>query len=153
MATIQDDVYRLTNADPRCQPRSNSKSNSTVLRIKQHLDQYMHTFGIFDSEVTNSPGRALLTLEFLATRILALQHASESLNAAQVDSDARTSCQLLLIIHGDQDRQLVDAFNSLTSSVVTGPTHTRDPLANKTSPFLFASTLDAFQFQLFSYER
>ncbi|KAL8725155.1 MAG: hypothetical protein Q9166_007530 [cf. Caloplaca sp. 2 TL-2023] len=149
LAIVQDDVYRLTNANSRRRPHSNSKLNASVRRIEQHLDQYMHTFGIFDSVVSNFPRRALIPLEFLATRILALQHGSEPSHAEQVRSDARASCQLLLIAHGDQDRQVVDAFNSLTCRTNTASPKTRNLLASEAGPVPFASILDAFSVPAF----
>ncbi|KAI4222482.1 MAG: hypothetical protein L6R40_008582 [Gallowayella cf. fulva] len=149
LAIVQDDVYRLANADPRRGPCSNSTINSAVRRIKQHLDQYMHAFGIFDSGITDSPRRALIPLEFLATRILALQHRSKASDVEQLRLDARASCQLLLIAHGDQDRQLIDAFNSTNCPRTTPSPPTEDLLASSVGPVLFASILDAFSVPAF----
>ena len=149
LAKIQDDVYRIVNADAGCRPGSNSKTNSAFRLMKRRLDQYMHTVGIFDSEMTDFPRRALLQLEFLATRILALQYGSKVSHARQVRLDARASCQLLLIAHGDQDHQILDAFHSITCRRTTPPAQTEKQLANRVGPANSASILDAFSVPAF----
>ncbi|KAL8727919.1 MAG: hypothetical protein Q9181_005532 [Wetmoreana brouardii] len=149
LAIVQDDIHRLTSADSRCRPSPSSKLQAAVQRIEQQLDQYARAFGIFDAEASYSPRRALIPLEFLATRILALQHASEPRYAEQVRSDARASCLLLLIAHGDQDRKSVDTFKSLTSRTASASPSIGHSLPIETSTIPFASVLDVFSVPAF----
>lgn len=149
LAIIQEDVHRLINADSRRRPSPSTRLRAAVQRIEHQLDQYARTFGIFDAEITYSPCRALIPLEFLATRILALQHGSEPRYAEQVRSDASASCLLLLMAYGDQDRQVIDVFNSLTCLTTSTSPQLRDSLATDTSTVPFTSVLDAFSVPAF----
>lgn len=101
---IQDDIYRLAHtASFRTSSPSKSKTAKVLRSIEHQLVQYTRTFGIFNCQAASyNFRRAVLTLEFLTTRILALQHGSEQRHAEQVRSDARASCLLLLIAHGVQ---------------------------------------------------
>lgn len=148
LAIIQEDIHRLTNSDSR-RPSSSSKLQVAVQRIEQQLDQYASAFGIFDSEASYFPRRALIPLEFLATRIVALQHGSEPRYAEQVRSDAKASCLLLLITHGDEDRQVIDAFNTLTCRTTSASPRIRDLLAAEASTIPLTSVLDAFSVPAF----
>lgn len=149
LAIIQDDVHRLTSADSRRRPNSSTKSQAAVQRIEQQLDQYIHAFAIFDHDFSCFPQRALIPLEFLATRILALQHGSEPRHAEQIRSDARASCLLLLITHGDQDHQVNDAFHSLTCPANSTSPRNQNLLATEAGTVPFASILDAFSVPAF----
>jgi hypothetical protein len=155
LAMIQDDIYRLTHAISRRTSKHGSTTKSQAAQalqsIEQQLDQYARIFGIFDSQASyyNSPRRAMIPLEFLTTRILALQHGSEPRHAEQVRSDARASCLLLLIAHGAQDRQVVDAFNSLTSHTTSPSPRNKYLSATEASTISFASVLDAFSVPAF----
>lgn len=151
LATIQEDIQRLTSADSRRKPNPNTHSRVAVQRIVEQLDQYEHAFHIFDAETPYSPRRALIPLEFLATRILALQHGSEPRYTEQVRSDATASCLLLLIAHGDEDHQVIDAFNSLTCPTNSPSPQPRDSAATEmlSSTIPFASVLDAFSVPAF----
>jgi hypothetical protein len=119
LAMIQDQIYRLTNATCRRDSVSNSKSQAAVKRVERQLSEHTIAFGIFEYEVPYYPRHAMLVLEFLATRIIALQHSAEPEHATQVRRDARASCLLLLIAHGDQDHEAVEAYNTLVSSAAT----------------------------------
>ncbi|KAI4290035.1 MAG: hypothetical protein L6R35_000702 [Caloplaca aegaea] len=149
LAAIQEDIHRLTNADLRRRPSPSSQVRAAVQRIEQQLDQYACTFRIFGAEISYSPCRALIPLEFLATRILALQHGSGPRHAEQVRSDACASCLLLLMAHGDQDQKVTDAFNSLTCHMSPTSLPLRDSLATDTSTIPFTSVLDAFSVPAF----
>ncbi|KAL8791880.1 MAG: hypothetical protein Q9195_005542 [Heterodermia aff. obscurata] len=149
LAAIQDDIHRLNSTDSRRRPSSSAKSQAAVQRIEQQLDQYIHAFAIFDHDFSYFPQRALIPLEFLATRILALQHGSEPRNAKQIRSDARASCLLLLITHGDQDHQVNDAFNSLTCPTNSASPRNQNLLASEAGTVSFASILDAFSVPAF----
>ncbi|KAL8898825.1 MAG: hypothetical protein Q9192_001888, partial [Flavoplaca navasiana] len=149
LATIQEDIHRLTNVDSRRKPNPSTQLRAAVQRIEQQLDQYARTFHIFGAETCHSPRRALIPLEFLATRILALQHGSEPRHTEQVRSDARASCLLLLLAHGNKDRQVIDAFNSQICPTTPAPPQPRDSTATETSTIPFASVLDAYSVPAF----
>ncbi|KAL8974401.1 MAG: hypothetical protein Q9197_001370 [Variospora fuerteventurae] len=149
LATIQEDIHRLTNADSHRRPSPSSEVRAAVQRIEQQLDQYARTFRVFGAEISYSPCRALIPLEFLATRILALQHGSGPRHAEQVRSDASASCLLLLMAHGDHDKKITDAFNSLTCHMSPTSSSLRDSLATDTSTIAFTSVLDAFSVPAF----
>lgn len=149
LATIQEDIHRLANAKSHRRPSPSSQVRATVQRIEQELDQYARTFRVFGAEISYTPCRALIPLEFLATRILALQHGSGPRHAEQVRSDASASCLLLLMAHGDQDKKVTDAFNSLTCHMSPTSLPLRDSLATDTSTIPFTSVLDAFSVPAF----
>ncbi|KAL8911227.1 MAG: hypothetical protein Q9171_003574 [Xanthocarpia ochracea] len=149
LATIQEDIYRFINVESRRRPRPSSQLRAAVQRARQQLDQYARTFRIFDAEISYSPCRALIPLEFLATRILALQHDPGPRNTEQVRSNARASCLLLLMAHGDQDQQVIDAFTSLTCHTTQTPPQPKVSHATDTSTIPFTSVLDAFSVPAF----
>jgi len=150
LAMIQDEVYRLTHTTSLQTSRTSKSQTAKALRSIEHqLDQYLHTFGLFTCQASSYNSRlAMLTMEFLNTRILALQLGSEQRHAEQVRSDARASCLLLLIAHGIQDRQVLDGFDALTCQMATGyQDNTSSNMKTRTVPF--ASVLDAFSLPAF----
>ena len=149
LAVIQDELYRLTNADSRRRSSSTSKLQGAVQRIEQQLDEYARSFGIFNPEASYSPCHALVPLEFLATRILALQQSTEPRHARQVRSDAKASCLLLLLCHGEQDRQIVETFQALTAQETASSLVMRSAHSNEAGTIPFASVLDAFSVPAF----
>ena len=149
MAIVQDDIHRLTSPNSRHRPNSNNRLKAAVLSIEQRLNQFASKFGVFDLEAPYSARRALLPMEFLATRLLALQHGFEPRHSSQVRSDARASCLLLLIAHGNRDRRVIDGFNSLTYQKPSGSALNEDLLAPEVSPVPLASVLDAFSLSAF----
>ncbi|KAH8703682.1 hypothetical protein BGW36DRAFT_355095 [Talaromyces proteolyticus] len=151
LAMIQDDIYRLTHtASFRTSGPSKSQTAKALRSIEHQLDQYTRTFGILNCQASSyNSRRAMLTLEFLTTRILALQHGSEQRHAEQVRSDARASCLLLLIAHGVQDRQVIDTFNALTCQGTVPSDRDENLSAIEVSTISFASILDAFSLPAF----
>ena len=151
MAMIQDDVYRLTHTASFRTSRPSKSQNAKLLRSIEHqLDQYTRTFRIFNCQASSyNSRRAMLTLEFLTTRVFALQHGSKKRHAEQVRSDARASCLLLLIAHGVQDREVIDAFNALTCQRTARSDRDENLSAIKASTVSFASVLDAFSLSAF----
>lgn len=144
LSLIQDDIHRLIIMESQHRPNSSSKPKVSLQRIEHQLDQYARASGVLDSDATCSPRRAYLALEYLATRILALQTSSEFKHLKQVHSDATASCSLLLIALGDQDRQLVDVFRSCTQSDSSALCRNGSfPVSEESTP-PFASVLDAF---------
>jgi hypothetical protein len=151
LAMIQDDIYRLTHtASFRTSGPSKSQATKLLRSIENQLDQYTRTFCIFNCKASSyTSRRIMLTLEFLTTRILALQHGSEQRHAEQARSDARTSCLLLLIAHGAQDRQVIDAFNALTCQSAASSDRDENLPAIEARTVSFASVLDAFSLPAF----
>lgn len=151
LARIQDDIYRLTHtASFRTSGHNNLQTAKALRSIEHQLEQYTRTFGIFTCRASSyNSSRAMLTLEFLTTRILALQHGSEQRHAERLRSDARTSCLLLLIAHGVQDRQVVDAFNTLTCQSTPQSDPGENLSAIEASAVSFATVLDAFSLPAF----
>ncbi|KAJ4304887.1 hypothetical protein N0V90_000415 [Kalmusia sp. IMI 367209] len=151
LAMIQDDIYRFTHTASSRTGRSSKSQTAKVLRSIEHqLDQYARNFGIFNFQASShNSRRAMLTLEFLNTRILALQHGSEQRHVKQVHSDARASCLLLLIAHGVQDRQIIDTFNTLTCQPNSNSDPDENVITAEASIVSFASVLDAFSLKSF----
>ncbi|CAO2648115.1 Nn.00g090370.m01.CDS01 [Neocucurbitaria sp. VM-36] len=149
-AMIQDEIYRLTHAASfRTSGTSKSQTAKELRYIEHQLVRYTQTFGLFNCEASSYNSRlALLTMEFLNTRILALQLGSEQRHAEQLRSDARASCLLLLIAHGVQDREVLDEYDTLTCQNTTG--HQDETSSTiKASTGSFASVLDAFSLPAF----
>ncbi|KAH8813017.1 hypothetical protein F5884DRAFT_320679 [Xylogone sp. PMI_703] len=151
LAIIQEDIYRLTHATSRRKPSSTNKLQPALQSIDQHLDQYARAFGIFEFQASyfNSPRRAIVPLEFLATRILVLKLGSGSRYGEQIRSDARASCLLLLIALGDQDPHVINAFNSLDHYTTSSPSKDENSPAIESSKIPFISVLDAFSVPAF----
>ncbi|KAK6595728.1 hypothetical protein H4I96_10047 [Botrytis cinerea] len=151
LAMIQDDVYRLTHtASFRTSKVRKSKASKLLLSVERQLDQYTQFFGILNYKASSyNPRRFMLTLEFLATRILALQHGSGQKHSEQLRSDARASCLLLLIANGVQDPQIVDAFNDLAYQKTANPNRDEKLPTIKANTASFASILDAFSLPAF----
>lgn len=151
LAMIQDDVYRLTHTASVRSSRPSRPQIARILRSIEHrLDHYTRTFDLFSHQISYyNSRRAMLTLNFLTTRILALQHGSEQRHAEQIRSDARVSCLLLLIAHGIRDRQVVDTFNTLAFQKTSRSNQHEGLPAVETSTVSFANVLDAFSLPAF----
>lgn len=113
LAVIQDEIYRMSHEGTGRRKRFSRKLRSALKPIERRLDEYARLSGIADCRLPESARGAQLQLEFLATRILALQHGSEPRHIRQVQCDARASCLLLLMIHGDSSTELIEAFRTL----------------------------------------
>lgn len=151
LAMVQDDIYRLTHTASFRTCRPTKSQTAKVLRsVEYQLDQYTRTFGVFNCQASSyNSRRAMLTLEFLTTRILALQHGSEQRHSEQVRSDARASCLLLLIAHGDQDNQVIDDFNALAYQKTARSEEDENLSSIEASTVSFANILDAFSLPAF----
>lgn len=151
LAMIQDEVYRFTCAASGYRRNStlSKKSQSTLQSIEQQLDQFALDFGIFDVlNFSSSPCVALIPMEFLATRILALQHMCEPCHVEKLRSDARASCLLLLLAYGDQTRAVIEAYYALVST--KAPNNRNQPISTgEVSSASFTSVLDAFSVPAF----
>ncbi|KAK7181151.1 hypothetical protein PSPO01_12783 [Paraphaeosphaeria sporulosa] len=151
LAMIQDQAYSLAHtAASRISKASKLRTTKIVRSVEHRLTQYERSFGVLDRQASSySSNHAILALEFLATRILALQYGSEQRHAEQVRLDARTSCLLLLIAHGTQDREVLDAFNARpgqTSNSLDGGGHLNEIESRTVS---LTSILDAFSVPAF----
>lgn len=151
LALIQEEIYRLTYAvwaTPSPRLADSKESQRNLQTVKGQLDQFAHATDVFHiySTSTLSMDRVLTGLEFLATRILALQHHGRY--AEQVRADSRASCLLLIIAHGDPTGKFTDAFHAATGT--TNKISRRDfDAAPETSFTPFKSTLDAFSIPAF----
>jgi hypothetical protein len=140
LAVIQDEIYRMSNEGTGRRQRSSRKLQSALKPIEKKLDEYARISGIADCRLPESACAAQLHLEFLATRILALQHGSEPRHIQQVQCDARASCLLLLFIHGDRSTELIEAFRALN-----GRTQARSVFPpTMASDIPFGNILDSF---------
>ena len=147
LALIQDEIYRLTHTATDQRFNSPQKTQKVLQSIEERLDQYAQTFDIFNPQIF-SQSRSVITLEFLTTRILALQHGSEVRHAKRADLDARASCLLLLIVHGDNDRQTLDAFQELTCHARSS-TQNHTEFISEGGPVTSTNLLDAFSIPAF----
>ncbi|KAH8686618.1 hypothetical protein GQ44DRAFT_780951 [Phaeosphaeriaceae sp. PMI808] len=149
LSVIQDKVYRMTHAAGRRSSGRSSKSRATMLSLEQQLSDYARVFGIFESETPFSPRQAMITLEFLATRIMALQLSSEPDCVTQIRQDARASCLLLLIAHGEQDRATIEDFYSSISREPTASPRKKSISTIETGTVPFGSIFDSFSVPAF----
>lgn len=149
LSVIQDKVYRMTHVMGRRRSSKNSKSRATVLSLAQQLGDYASAFGIFNSETPFSPHQAMITLEFLATRIMALQLSSETDYSSQIRQDARASCLLLLIAHGEQDQTTIEDFYSSTSEELISSPRKKSISTIETGTVPFGSIFDSFSVPAF----
>lgn len=151
LAIIQDQVYSLAHAAPSQISRPSKSHTAKVIQsVEQQLHQYERAFCVLNGQASSYDARrAIATLEFLTTRIIALQYGCEQRHAEQVRLDARTSCLLLLIAHGDQDRQVIDAFDALAFHTIDHFAQVADIAADESSTASFTSILDAFSVPAF----
>ncbi|KIM97015.1 hypothetical protein OIDMADRAFT_44459 [Oidiodendron maius Zn] len=152
LAMLQDNIYCLTHAASRGKASTMTKSSAALQSIEQQMVEYARSFSIFDSETSYSPHRALIPLEFLATRILALRNGSKPRHAEQLQLDSRASCLLLLIAHGDQDHRVHEAFKSFVSRenmAANCPINEAMPPATRGYEIPFSGVLDAFPLPAF----
>jgi hypothetical protein len=159
LAMIQEEVYRFAHAVSK--PRRpigaglaapKSKAKKTLQLIEQQMDEYVHKFAVFQAPdaYNGCTSRAIATLEFLTTRILALKHSNEQRHADQVRSDAKMSCLLLLIAQGSQDLQVWSDFKSMIENTASSSKVIEDPIPHANAfPVPFASVLDAFSIPAF----
>lgn len=91
LAVIQDEIYRISHEGTGRRKRFSRKLQSALKPIEKRLEEYARISGIAHCRLPESARGAQLQLEFLATRILALQHGSEPRHIRQVQCDARAS--------------------------------------------------------------
>ncbi|PVH95100.1 hypothetical protein DM02DRAFT_538079 [Periconia macrospinosa] len=149
LSMIQDDVYRLMHTTSCRRSSSISKSHATGQSIEQELSEYATAFGIFDYEAPFPPRQAMRMLEFLATRIIALQNSTIPNHAIRVRQDARASCLLLLIAHGEQDQATIEDFKSSTSHAPTASPRKKSVATIETGVIPFGSLFDTFSVPAF----
>jgi hypothetical protein len=151
LAMIQDQVYRLTHTSTsRIGVPIKSHTANAVRSIEHQLNEYERKFGVLNCHSSSyNFHRAMGALEFLTTRILALQYGSEQRHSEQVRLDGRTSCLLLLIAHGNQDREVLDSFNALACQASDYSDGNGDLSAIESSTDSFAGILDSFSVPAF----
>ncbi|PYI09339.1 hypothetical protein BO78DRAFT_308636 [Aspergillus sclerotiicarbonarius CBS 121057] len=144
LALIQEDIYQLGRAGSTSLISHSSQGN--LLRtIEEQLDYYERALGLQQCFAASCGPQVVIALEFLSTRIMALQHGREPRHAEHVRRDARTSCLLLLKAYGDQDPAVAHGLNTLISG--NGTERTSQGHSNHPAPF--ASALDVFSVPAF----
>ncbi|PWY67985.1 hypothetical protein BO94DRAFT_503581 [Aspergillus sclerotioniger CBS 115572] len=146
LALIQEDIYQL------CQWSTSSiqsHSRGSLMRtIEEQLEYYARTLDLQQCFAASSCGpQVVIALEFLSTRIMALQHGRELRHAEQVRLDSRTSCLLLLKAYGDQDPAVVYSLNALISGRSATERTSHQGYSSHIIPF--ASVLDVFSVPAF----
>ncbi|RAL00114.1 uncharacterized protein BO80DRAFT_476551 [Aspergillus ibericus CBS 121593] len=136
LSLIQEDIYQLTRAGSMSFI-SHSSQESLLRTIEEQLDYYDRTLGLQCLAASSCGPQLVTVLEFLSTRIMALQHVREPRHAEQVRCDARTSCLLLLTASGDQDPAIVYSLNALISG--SAPERSQ---GHSSSAIPFSSILD-----------
>ncbi|KAE8353423.1 hypothetical protein BDV28DRAFT_148082 [Aspergillus coremiiformis] len=142
LAIVQDEIYRVTHGGPS-RPRRPSRSHEIQSSL-QSVEHQLQKSGITTTQLPQSARRSQVQLEFLATRILAVR--KDACDAQQVITDARTSCVLVLLAHGTQTDEILNAFSILTGQPHTTPSST-PPAMDHTIPF--GTILDAFSVPAF----
>ncbi|KAL3473678.1 hypothetical protein BJX99DRAFT_192633 [Aspergillus californicus] len=143
LAVIQDEVHLLNQTAYSCTSTSLKKVGASLQSIERQLERFAATFSIFNLGADHfSPYSALITLEFLATRILALRHSSNPIHVERVRSDARASCLLLLIANGLRDQETINRFHSLIGTAASS--QTIGVVSLETAAVPVTSPLDAF---------
>ncbi|KAL9594044.1 MAG: hypothetical protein Q9219_007251 [cf. Caloplaca sp. 3 TL-2023] len=116
LASLQDKIYRLANSIKSI-PSSSTKVQESLNRIQQGLKDLAQSHGLFSTNEDDcSPRHTALQLDFLATRIGALQESPVSSHGRLVRMDARVSCLLLLLARGDGNQTVQERYNQLMLS-------------------------------------
>jgi len=149
LSFIQDDIHRMIQDRSRLKSLSSRKRQAALQHTEEQLDAFACASGIFNTHQPLSPRRTILALEFLSTRILALQQGSEPRHLERMRSDARASCLLLLIADGDQDEKVAETFNTLVCSTDTASPHKDSSSAIEHQKIPFASIFDTFSVPAF----
>ncbi|GKZ96851.1 hypothetical protein AnigIFM59636_011369 [Aspergillus niger] len=122
LAIMQEDIYRLAQMSSMSGKAHDNQG--LLMHSEKQLDEYARTLYLFHGQNTplEFPGsHAIETMEFLATRIMAFQHGQELYHSRQIEKDARLSCLLLLIAHGDQNPAVLYCFNEMIAGEGTNP--------------------------------
>ncbi|GKZ32935.1 hypothetical protein AbraIFM66950_002633 [Aspergillus brasiliensis] len=148
LALVQDEIYRLAQMSSTSMKGHDTRE--LLKSIEKQLDEYAQRLYLFRNQYTPSKCRgshAIETMEFLATRIMAYQHGQEPFHAQRIQQDARLSCLLLLIAHGDQDPAVLYCFNALIMK--KRPTIKSNNQVRCSPSISFASVFDAFSVPAF----
>nr|AWS21675.1 C6 transcription factor [Talaromyces stipitatus] len=152
LAMIQDEIYHMTCAASEYRRCSHSKMSqpTTPKSIRQHLDQLASDYSIFSGiSASYMPRHVFLAMEFLSTRVIALKLDPETRHTRErLFADARASCLLLLIAHGDRSPSVIHAYHSSTGTTIPS-TRTGTSLTCETNSKSFAALLDAFSVPAF----
>ncbi|WPH01314.1 Hypothetical protein R9X50_00415300 [Acrodontium crateriforme] len=146
---LQDEIHRLSTGISLGKLTSQSKIQTRLRVIEARLDEFANDSTFLQATEGASPVLALMPLEFLASRILALQYGIEERHKTQVLSDARASCLLLLIACGEQDRQLLDQLNSLHGPQRSDQTPVNEISGVRKNASFFKNALDSFSVPAF----
>lgn len=114
LASLQDKIYWLAHS-PKPLRRSSKKVQGILTQIKQGLGDLARSHGLFNTQNQGSRSGPLL-LDFLSTRISALQESPIPLHRKLVRSDARVSCLVLLLARDDCNQTAQEQYNRLIST-------------------------------------
>ncbi|KAL9609164.1 MAG: hypothetical protein Q9167_006041 [Letrouitia subvulpina] len=114
LASLQEKIYRLANSRKPLHP-SSKKAHGILTRIQQDLKGLAQSYGLFRTH-NHGVSYPAFQLNFLATRIGALQESPISSQGKLIRADARASCLVLLLARGDCDRKLQEQYDALIST-------------------------------------
>ncbi|EED15852.1 conserved hypothetical protein [Talaromyces stipitatus ATCC 10500] len=152
LAMIQDELYHMTCAASGSRRDSHPRISqpATPKSIRQQLDQLASDCSILSGlSPSYLPRDIFIAMEFLSTRIVALKLDPETRHTSgRLFADARASCFLLLLAHGDRNSSVIDAYHSSTgtdvSSIRNGTSPTSEPNTKS-----FTALLDVFSVPAF----
>lgn len=152
LAVIQDELYHMTGAFSEFRRASISKVSQPKRKsIKQQLDQLATDYSLLSSpSAPILPHEALIAMEFLCTRIVALILDSDTRHTGSLISNARASCLLLLIAYGDRNPSVVEAYHSSTSTTAS-PTNKHSSPTSETNNKLLRPCSIHSRYQHFSF--
>lgn len=144
LAVIQDQIHHIIRRNRDYSLWSFSKVQGALDSIDAQLQHFAAEFGVLDGRADIScPQGAFMPLEFLATRILAVQQSLHPAHKERALADSRAACLLFLISNGEREQKTVDSFYTLVGH--TGTFHTPGLCGNQLPPSVpFSSTLNAF---------
>ena len=159
LASLQDKIYRLAHS-PKPWQRSSKKVHGILTRIQHGLKDLARSHGVFETH-DRSKYHAAFQLDFLSTRIGALQDSPIPPHGKLIRTDARASCLVLLLARSNCDQTVREQYDKLmlTDSSAYPPPSNADvkprgkavnsddslqPNPGGTSSLTFLCLLDAF---------
>ncbi|OJJ68008.1 hypothetical protein ASPBRDRAFT_58582 [Aspergillus brasiliensis CBS 101740] len=148
LALVQDEIHRLVQMSSTSMKGHDTRE--LLMHIEKQLDEYTQRLYLFRGQYTPAEfhrSHAIETMEFLATRIMAYQHGNEPYHAHRIQQDARMSCLLLLIAHGDQDPAVLYYLHALIRREI--PTSKSNHQFRCSPSISLTSVFDAFSVPAF----
>lgn len=149
LAIIQDELYHMTGAPSESRRASVPQlSQATPKSITQQLDQLASDYSILSClSASFLPHDVLIAMEFLSTRIVAMNLDSHARHTESLVSNARASCLLLLIAYGDRSPTVIEAYHCFTGTVSS--TGIRSSASTETNNKTFTTLFDTFSVPAF----